>query len=265
MAVLAALHIAAPDHAVADDCANTFQEIARQMRAHIPTTASSTQIRDEILLRGQFPLKAIEGHDDIFSTKLADGTPLIFRPGENRALKEVTAFRFAKEAGFDVPTTVFAEINGVRGSAQLRIEGMPTAADLDRLSEFKPEKLQQMDAATKVFDALLGVNDRNPTNYLVRPNGGQILIDPEQMFHHDRSANALLDGEKQPVTVQTIRKFILLNSERAKRLADIVAETNFVWALRSMSSHEIEDFRGRLKLYRRLYREATTPKETSKP
>lgn len=262
-AVLATLHLPALPIAKADDCASAFQHITQEMRKHHPTPKSSTQIRDEVLLRGRFELKAIEGHDDVFAGRLTDGTAFIFRTSESRALKEVTAYRFAKEAGFEVPLTTFAEINGIKGSVQIRVEGLPTAADLDKLNGFHHEHLQQADPATRIFDSLLAINDRNSTNYFVRPDGRQVLIDPEQMFHHDRSPDVLWDGEKKAVTLSTVRRFIGMNPERARNLADISTEANFTWALRSMSIREIEDFRSRLKVYRRLYREATISKDTS--
>ena len=250
--------------AIEEACIATAEKIGAFFRKQANARSSSAQqIQDGVLLKGSYELTVVKSsdrlviHDDVFLGQFNDGKRFFFRNGRERSKREVAAYRFGKAAGFDVPATVYAEVNGMTGSAQAAVENLPLASDLKR--GFAPNGSDRMNAATKIFDALLGMNDRHPGNFFVRPDGTQVLIDNEQMFWKNRSTVVLRDGQNEIVEVATIRNFIKMDPERARHLADPANESNFIWALRDLSEKNIDDFRGRLRLYRLNYRRLMTP------
>jgi hypothetical protein len=222
--------------------------------ASLFTRPSASSLQDDVRITGQFELQKVGWHHDIFRAKLPDETPFIFRTGAERAKKEVSAYRFAKAAGFDVPQTVYADINGRSGSVQRMVDGLPLASELDGPFNSKAPKITRADPATRIFDSLLGLNDRNSTNFFVRPDGSQVLIDNEGLFHPDRSAMTLRDGLGEYLDIKVIRRFIQLDPERARQLANPINESNYLWALRDVSDSNRSDFSQRLKIYREYYR-----------
>lgn len=208
-------------------------------------------------LLGRFELKLIDGHDDIYRGQTASGQQFIFRKNPERAKLEVSVYRFAKAAGFEVPLTTYASVNGMEGSAQAAVSGLKSAADEIAANGYVELPRHRPNAETRIFDALLGINDRNPTNYFLREDGRQVLIDHEQAFYPREFESGLIDGDGKSVGLDEIRKFRALNPEASARLADIAQESNWLWALRDLTESQRQIFRQRLKLYRRLYREAS--------
>jgi hypothetical protein len=242
-------HAGTPAASFIDACRPAYQKLASLF-----AKPSSASLQDEVRITGRFHLEAVEGHDDIFVARMPDGTRIIFRTDAERATKEVSAYRFAKAAGFEVPQTVYADINGKSGSVQRMVEGLPLASDLDQANNWEAVGAQKLNPATRVFDALLGIKDRNTTNYFVKPDGGQVLIDNEFLFWKNRSATSLVDGQDAIVDSKTIRLFVQSDPERARQLADPINESNYLWALREVSESNRADFLKRLKLYREHYR-----------
>jgi hypothetical protein len=217
---------------------------------------TSRQLVAETPLLGRFELKLIEGHDDIYRGKTASGQEFIFRTNRERAKLEVSVFRFAKAAGFEVPLTTYADINGLQGSAQAMVHHLKLAADEIAANGFIELPRHRPNPETRVFDALLGINDRNPTNFFLREDGRQVLIDHEQAFYRREFSGGLIDGDGKALGQDVIQKFRALNPEVSARLADISQESNWLWALRDLTEAQRQIFRERLRLYRRLYREA---------
>ncbi len=242
---LAALTLTAPSLSRAD-CSNLFDSI------------SSRQLVSDSPLLGRFELKLIEGHDDIYRGKTASGQEFIFRTNRERAKLEVSVFRFAKVAGFEVPLTTYANINGMEGSAQAVVNGLKSAADEIAANGYVELPRHRPNAETRIFDALLGINDRNPTNYFLRKDGQQVLIDHEHAFYPRQFEGGLIDGDGKSVGIDEIRKFRTLKPEASAKLADIAQESNWLWALRDLTESQRQIFRQRLKLYRRLFREASS-------
>lgn len=225
------------------DCSKLFDGItSRQLVADTP-------------FLGRFELKLMDEHDDIYRGRTASGQEFIFRTNPQRAKLEVSVYRFAKAAGFEVPLTTYANVNGMEGSAQAVVRGLKSAAEEIAANGYVELPRHRPNAETKIFDALLGINDRNPTNYFLRDDGRQVLIDHEQAFYPREFSGGLIDGEGKAVSLEEIRKFRALNPEASAKLADIAQESNWLWALRDLTADQRQIFRERLKLYRRLYRE----------
>lgn len=217
---------------------------------------TSARLSRDTRFVGTFELKLVEGHDDIYRGRTTSGQEFIFRTNPERAKLEVSVYRFADAAGFDVPLTTYASINGMEGSAQAVVGNLKSAADHIAENGYLELPKHRPNAETRVFDALLGMNDRNPTNFFLRPDGRQTLIDHEQAFYIREFETSLLDGEGKAVGLEAIKRFRSLNPEAAARLADISQEANWLWALRDLSEHQRQVFRQRLKAYRKLYRES---------
>lgn len=217
---------------------------------------STPSLTAELPLVGRFKLTLIEGHDDIYEGVTSSGRKFIFRTDEERAKLEVSVYRFARAAGFNVPTTTYAEINGMRGSAQEMVQGQKLAADFTRENDWQELPWHKPDPVTRVFDSILAMNDRNTSNYFITPDRQQILFDHEQAFYPKRDNFALRDGNNEILDEKTVRRFIQADPERARRLADVSSEADFLWALRDLTDAQRTTFRERLKLFRGLYRRA---------
>ncbi|MBN8539894.1 MAG: hypothetical protein J0L82_05870 [Deltaproteobacteria bacterium] len=217
---------------------------------------SSNSLSADLPLQGRFQLTPVSGHDDIFEGATKSGQKFIFRTDEARAKLEVSVYRFARAAGFNVPTTTYAEINGIRGSAQEMVQGQKSAADYTRENDWQELSWHRPDPVTRVFDSILAMNDRNPSNYFITSDRQQILFDHEQAFYVRRDNFVLRDGINEVLDEKTVRRFIQADPERARRLADVTSEADFLWALRDLTDAQKTTFRQRIKLYRRLYRRA---------
>lgn len=216
---------------------------------------NSTHLQHDSRFFGNFEIQLVEGHDDIYRGRTLTGQEFIFRTNPERAKLEVSVYRFAHAAGFDVPLTTYANINGMEGSAQLSVGNLTTAADAIAKNGYVELPKHRANAETRVFDALLGINDRNPTNYFLRDNGRQTLIDHEQAFYSRPYETGLIDSDGKAIDAEVVRRFQSLNSEAAFSLAQIGRESDWLWALRDLTEHQRNVFRERLKIYRRLYRE----------
>lgn len=217
---------------------------------------SSKSLSADLPLQGRFQLTPIAGHDDVFQGVTTSGQTFIFRTDEVRAKLEVSVYRFARAAGFNVPLTTYAEINGVRGSAQEMVQGQKLATDYTRENDWQELSWHQPDPVTRVFDSILAMNDRNPSNYFITGDRQQILFDHEQAFYPKRENFVLRDGINEVLDEKTVRRFIQADPERARRLADVTSEADFLWALRDLTDAQKATFRERIKLYRRMYRRA---------
>lgn len=233
----------------------SFYENLKNLSAKL-FSRSTPSLTAELPLIGRFRLTPIAGHDDIFEGVTSSGQKFIFRTNEERAKLEVSVYRFARAAGFNVPTTTYAEINGIRGSAQEMVQGQKLAADFTRENDWHELPWHKPDPATRVFDSILAMNDRNTSNYFITPDRQQILFDHEQAFYSVRDNFALRDGNNEILEEKTVRRFIQADPERARRLADVTSEADFLWALRDLTDAQRATFRERIKLYRALYRRA---------
>jgi hypothetical protein len=240
-----------------ETCPGLYEKLAKFTRKALRRpTPSSKSLKADVPLVGWFDLERLKHHHDVFEGVTDTGQKFIFRTDAARAKLEVSIYRFARAAGFNVPVTTYAEINGVSGSAQEMIIGQKLAADFTRENNWIELPWHKPDPATRVFDSILAMNDRNTSNYFITDDRRQILIDHEQAFFWNRRNNILRDGNDQILEIETVRAFIALDPVRAQNLADIANEANFLHALRDLSDQQRATFRERIKLYRRMYRRA---------
>lgn len=243
----------------ADACPTLYEKlkvVASKTLTNSFLSPSSKSLSADLPLQGRFQLTPFAGHDDVFQGATKSGQKFIFRTDEARAKLEVSVYRFARAAGFNVPLTTYAEINGIRGSAQEMVQGQKLAADYTRENDWQELSWHKPDPATRVFDSILAMNDRNTSNYFITGDRRQILIDHEQAFYPRRENFVLRDGNDEILDEKTVRRFIQADPERARRLADVASEADFLWALRDLSDAQKATFRERIKLYRRMYRRA---------
>lgn len=250
-----------------ETCHGLFEklaDVARQVKKQISSSNSVlsepsnaiASLRAGRMIEGKFSITPIDGHTDVFLVTTSSKQSFIFRTDYERAKLEVSVYRFAREAGFNVPATTYAKINGHEGSAQELVTGAQQAADFVRENGWKEEPWHLPDPVTQVFDSILAMNDRNSTNYFITPDRRQILIDHEQAFYSLRDNMVLRDGNNQIIDEKVMRRFIQSDPERARRMADVANESNFLWALRDLTEQQQATFRERIKLYRQLYRRA---------
>jgi hypothetical protein len=255
--ILAFVFIAA-SVAHAEPCPSLYEKLLSVSKRLVPRASgpSSSSLSADLPLTGNILLKNIEGHDDIFQGVTTSGQRFIFRTDEARAKLEVSVYRFARAAGFNVPLTTYAEINGIRGSAQEMVQGQKLATDFTRENDWQELPWHKPDPATRVFDSILAMNDRNTSNYFITGDRQQILFDHEQAFYPLRENSVLRDGINEILDEKTVRRFIQADPERARRLADVTSEADFLWALRDLTDAQKATFRVRIKLYRQMYRRA---------
>jgi len=121
--------------------------------------------------------------NEVFLVDLEDGGRVIFKPfdGEDFELKEYVQYKRERAAYlFDtifnwglVPPTVIREINGRIGSAQVFVEdARHTDGENEKLGSVFEKDVSRLDA----FDFLIGNDDRNPGNYLIK-EGRLVAID----------------------------------------------------------------------------------------
>jgi len=152
--------------------------------------------------------------NEVFLIDLKDGGRVIFKPydGEDTELKEYVQYKRERAAYiFDkifswglVPPTVIRDIDGRVGSAQLFVEDAHLQADVP--PEELGDNFHKDKSKLNAFDFLIGNDDRNPRNYLIK-EGRIVAIDNGLTFQ------ALTENE-----YAEYEKFILENDNFLKNL-----------------------------------------------
>ncbi|MGD8331875.1 MAG: hypothetical protein PVJ49_20750, partial [Acidobacteriota bacterium] len=116
----------------------------------------------------------------------------------DRAASERAAFVVACLLGLNsVPPTVLREIDGLRGSLQLWIEGGESLAALTARRGALPSRYTEQMTTIWAFDKLVFNVDRHPGNLIIGPDGTLWMVDHTQAFQYDHE----LPEHEAPVTL----------------------------------------------------------------
>lgn len=230
-----------------------------QLKSDLATDGQSKQIEEltpeipntpiEEIITSRRPIKTERlktKFNEVFLIDLDGGGRVIFKPydGEDSELKfyvqykrEMAAYLFDKIFSWGlVPPTVIRDIDGRVGSAQLFVEDAHLHADVssDELSDMFRKDQSKLNA----FDFLIGNDDRNPENYLIK-EGRIVAIDNGLTFQ------ALTENE-----YTEYEKFILENGNFLKKLlANKVGIEIFLGQLAELIPQvEIDRFKKRLAM-----------------
>lgn len=145
--------------------------------------------------------------------------------GSDRYQHEVAAYRLGERLGLKlVPASVVRKIDGREGSLQWWVEG---AVDLEAAEAYGLSFQQSDTAATelaegRVFDALIGNHNREPSDILCLVNGEQVfLIDHSRAFSESSDLDPNDGATLAPDMAQALRS--LDRKSLRKELGDLLS------------------------------------------